>query len=225
MVFADTKEVHRAYESKAVDLHARVKARIREVVIDEEGNRESSFKLHDTTVGRALLSEILPDGLPFELVNQVLIKKAVSRLINECYRNVGLKETVIFADKLMYTGFTFATRAGASFSVDDMIIPDEKVTILEASEAQVKEIQSQYTSGLVTNGERYNKVIDIWSHANDQISRAMMDKLSTEEVVDRDGNTVQQDSFNPIFMMADSGARGSAAQLRQLAGIDRKSVV
>ncbi len=219
MVFADTKEVHRAYESKAVDLHARVKARIREVVIDEEGNRESSFKLHDTTVGRALLSEILPDGLPFELVNQVLIKKAVSRLINECYRNVGLKETVIFADKLMYTGFTFATRAGASFSVDDMIIPDEKVTILEASEAQVKEIQSQYTSGLVTNGERYNKVIDIWSHANDQISRAMMDKLSTEEVVDRDGNTVQQDSFNPIFMMADSGARGSAAQLRQLAGM------
>ncbi len=219
MVFADTKEVHRAYESKAVDLHARIKARIREVVIDEEGNRESSFKLHDTTVGRALLSEILPDGLPFELVNQVLVKKAVSRLINECYRNVGLKETVIFADKLMYTGFTFATRAGASFSADDMIIPDEKVTILEASEAQVKEIQSQYTSGLVTNGERYNKVIDIWSHANDQISRAMMDKLSTEEVVDRDGNTVQQDSFNPIFMMADSGARGSAAQLRQLAGM------
>ena len=219
MIFADTKEVHRAYESKAVDLHARIKARIREVVIDEEGNRESSFKLHDTTVGRALLSEILPDGLPFDLVNQVLVKKAVSRLINECYRNVGLKETVIFADKLMYTGFTFATRAGASFCADDMIIPDEKVTILEASEAQVKEIQSQYTSGLVTNGERYNKVIDIWSHANDQISRAMMDKLSTEEVVDRDGNTVQQDSFNPIFMMADSGARGSAAQLRQLAGM------
>ncbi|VAW88117.1 DNA-directed RNA polymerase beta' subunit [hydrothermal vent metagenome] len=219
MVFADTKEVHRAYESKVVDLHARVKARIHEVVIDEEGNRESSFKLHDTTVGRALLSEILPDGLPFELVNQVLVKKAVSRLINECYRNVGLKETVIFADKLMYTGFTFATRAGASFCADDMIIPDEKVTILEASEAQVKEIQSQYTSGLVTNGERYNKVVDIWSHANDQISRAMMDKLSTEEVVDRDGNTVQQDSFNPIFMMADSGARGSAAQLRQLAGM------
>ena len=219
MVFADTKEVHRAYESKEVDLHARIKARIHEVVIDEEGNRESSFKLYDTTVGRALLSEILPDGLPFELVNQVLVKKAVSRLINECYRNVGLKETVIFADKLMYTGFTFATRAGASFCVDDMIIPDEKVTILEASETQVKEIQSQYTSGLVTNGERYNKVVDIWSHANDQISRAMMDKLSTEEVVDRDGNTVQQDSFNPIFMMADSGARGSAAQLRQLAGM------
>ncbi len=219
MIFADTKEVHRAYESKAVDLHARIKARIREVTIDEEGNRESSFKLHDTTVGRALLSEILPDGLPFELVNQVLVKKAVSRLINECYRNVGLKETVIFADKLMYTGFTFATRSGASFCTDDMIIPDEKVTILEASEAQVKEIQSQYTSGLVTNGERYNKVVDIWSHANDQISRAMMDKLSTEEVIDRDGNKVQQDSFNPIFMMADSGARGSAAQLRQLAGM------
>ncbi len=219
MVFADINEVHRAYESKVVDLHARVKARIREVEIDEEGNRSSTFKLYDTTVGRALLSGILPKGLRFELVNLVLVKKAISHLINECYRNVGLKDTVIFADKLMSTGFTYATRAGASFGADDMIIPDEKVTILATAEAQVKEIQSQYTSGLVTNGERYNKVIDIWSHANDQVSRAMMEKLSSEEVVDREGNTVRQDSFNPIFMMADSGARGSAAQLRQLAGM------
>ncbi len=219
MVFADINEVHRAYESKVVDLHARVKTRIKEVEIDEEGNRSSTFKLYDTTVGRALLSGILPKGLPFELVNLVLVKKAISHLINECYRNVGLKDTVIFADKLMSTGFTYATRAGASFGADDMIIPDEKVTILTAAEAQVKEIQSQYTSGLVTNGERYNKVIDIWSHANDQVSRAMMDKLSSEEVVDREGNAVRQDSFNPIFMMADSGARGSAAQLRQLAGM------
>ncbi|MCF6218424.1 MAG: DNA-directed RNA polymerase subunit beta' [Gammaproteobacteria bacterium] len=219
MVFADINEVHRAYESKVVDIHARVKARIQEVDIDEEGNRSSTFKLYDTTVGRALLSGILPEGLPFELVNLVLVKKAISHLINECYRNVGLKDTVIFADKLMSTGFTYATRSGASFGADDMIIPDEKVTILAAAEAQVKEIQSQYTSGLVTNGERYNKVIDIWSHANDQVSRAMMDKLSSEEVVDREGNTVRQDSFNPIFMMADSGARGSAAQLRQLAGM------
>ena len=219
MVFADTKEVHRAYEGRHVDLHARVKARVKQVSIDSEGNRTESFKLFDTTVGRALLSEILPEGLPFDLVNQVLVKKAISRLINECYRNVGLKETVIFADQLMYTGFTYATRAGASFGADDMIIPEEKVTILASAESQVKEIESQYTSGLVTNGERYNKVIDIWSHANDQVSRAMMDKLSTQNVVDREGNTVKQDSFNPIFMMADSGARGSAAQLRQLAGM------
>ncbi len=219
MVFADINEVHRAYESKVVDLHARVKTRIKEVDIDEDGNRTRTFKLYDTTVGRALLSGILPEGLRFELVNLVLVKKAISHLINECYRNVGLKETVIFADKLMSTGFTYATRAGASFGADDMIIPDEKVTILASAEAQVKEIQSQYTSGLVTNGERYNKVIDIWSHANDQVSRAMMDRLSSEEVIDRDGNTVRQDSFNPIFMMADSGARGSAAQLRQLAGM------
>ncbi len=219
MVFADTAEVHRAYEAKHVDLHAIIKARIKQVIIDEDGNKTTSFKLYDTTVGRALLSDILPEGLEFALVNQVMVKKAISRLINECYRNVGLKDTVMFADKLMGTGFTYATRAGASFGADDMIIPDEKVTILASAEAQVKEIQSQYTSGLVTDGERYNKVIDIWSHANDQVSRAMMDRLSSEMVENAQGEMVKQDSFNPIFMMADSGARGSAAQLRQLAGM------
>jgi len=219
MVFADVNEVRRAYDLREVELHARIKVRVTEISFDEEGNRQEKRSLVDSTVGRALLSDILPEGLPFELVNQVLGKKPISRLINECYRKVGLKETVIFADQLMYTGFSYATRAGASLGADDMIIPEEKEPLLNSAEAQVREIEEQYTSGLVTNGERYNKVIDIWSHANDQVSRAMMDKLSKEEVVDREGNTVKQDSFNPIFMMADSGARGSAAQLRQLAGM------
>ncbi|MEW5757761.1 MAG: DNA-directed RNA polymerase subunit beta' [Pseudomonadota bacterium] len=219
MVFVDIDEVHRAYETRQVSLHARVKVRISDTQIDAEGNKTKRTRLVDTTVGRALLSRILPEGLPFDLINQVLGKKAISRLINECYRKVGLKETVIFADHLMYTGFTYATRAGASFGADDMVIPEEKETIINRAEAQVKEIEKQYTSGLVTNGERYNKVVDIWSHANDQVSRAMMEKLSKEEVIDREGKKVKQASFNPIFMMADSGARGSAAQLRQLAGM------
>ncbi len=219
MVFADVTEVHRAYTTGAVHLQARVKVRIREVSFDDEGNRDETVSMQDTTVGRALLWEIVPEGMPFELVNQDLNKKAISRLINVCYRKLGLKATVIFADKLMYTGFHYSTRAGVSFGVDDMVIPEEKAAILAEAEEKVKEIQAQYTGGLLTNGERYNKVVDIWSHTNDEVARAMMDKLGTEEVVDREGNTVKVPSFNSIFMMADSGARGSAAQIRQLAGM------
>ena len=219
MVFADIAEVHRAFQCGAVDLHAKVKARIRDVVFDEEGEEVERVRLCDTTVGRALLSEIMPRGLSFDLVNRLMNKKAISSLINACYRRVGLKETVVFGDQLMYTGFSFATRAGVSIGVEDMAVPSEKKSILGAAEKAVKEIEEQYASGLVTQGERYNKVVDIWSYTNEQVAKAMMDKLGTDTVEDRGGNRVEQQSFNSIYMMADSGARGSAAQIRQLAGM------
>jgi DNA-directed RNA polymerase subunit beta' len=218
-LFSDVREVHRAYENRAAELQARVKVRIRDTKLGEDGEVEESVRVVDTTVGRALLTEILPDGLPFELINQDMNKKAISRVINECYRRLGLKQTVVFADQLMYTGFRYATRAGVSFGVNDMVVPEEKPGILAEAEAEVKNFQEQYTSGLITNGERYNKVVDIWSHTNDRVAKAMMDKLGSEEVVNSKGETERQKSFNSIFMMADSGARGSAAQIRQLAGM------
>jgi DNA-directed RNA polymerase subunit beta' len=219
MVFADVSEVHRAYEGRFVSLHAKVKVRIRRNEHDENGDVQEVSGLVETTVGRALLSEILPDGLSFDQINRDMTKKAISNLINACYRTVGLKETVIFADQLMYTGFTYATRSGVSFGINDMTIPEVKAKILGDAEDEVLEIENQYTSGLVTMGERYNKVVDIWSRTNDQVAKAMMDVLGTEEVKDAEGNMVKQPSFNSVYMMADSGARGSAAQIRQLAGM------
>ncbi|HEX7011626.1 MAG TPA: DNA-directed RNA polymerase subunit beta', partial [Steroidobacteraceae bacterium] len=219
MVFADVQEVHRAYENRIADLQAKVKVRVTEYTREENGEFTESRRVVDTTVGRALLSEILPKGLSFDLVNRDMTKKAISSVINACYRSVGLKETVVFADQLMYTGFHYATRAGVSIGVDDMVVPQQKGKILANAEREVKEIQEQYASGLVTNGERYNKVVDIWSRTNDQVAKAMMDKLGVEEVVTATGEKVTQKSFNSIFMMADSGARGSAAQIRQLAGM------
>jgi DNA-directed RNA polymerase subunit beta' len=219
MVFADVAEVHRAYESRGVELQARIKVRIRHAVLNDGGVMEESIRLVDTTVGRALLSEILPDGMDFAMVNRNMDKKSISGCINACYRSVGLKKTVVFADQLMYTGFAYATRAGISIGVNDMVVPEEKPAILDAAEIEVREIQDQFASGLVTNGERYNKVVDIWSRTNDQVAKAMMDKLGTESAVNAKGESVRQASFNSIFMMADSGARGSAAQIRQLAGM------
>ncbi|HET7687685.1 MAG TPA: DNA-directed RNA polymerase subunit beta', partial [Candidatus Macondimonas sp.] len=219
MVFADVAEADRAYRNGMVDLQARVKVRLSDRVIDDAGDKQARTRLVETTVGRALLSQILPEGLPFEMINRDLTKKSVGAVLNACYRRVGLKETVIFADQLMYTGFHYATVAGISIGVDDMVVPGEKSEILRQAEGEVKEIEEQYASGLVTNGERYNKVVDIWSRTNDQVARAMMDKLGTEVATDKDGNQVRQASFNSIFMMADSGARGSAAQIRQLAGM------
>ena len=218
MVFADMDEVHRAYESGQVDLHARISVRIRDRE-GENGASEAKLRRVETTVGRAILSGILPAGLPFSLIDRELSKKAISQLINACYRRLGLKDTVVFADQLMYLGFRFSTRAGVSFCADDMVIPEEKASILARAEEQVKEIEEQYASGLVTKGERYNKVVDIWSHCNDQVAKAMMDHLGKEEVTTREGGKAMQPSFNSIFMMADSGARGSAAQIRQLAGM------
>ncbi len=217
--FSDVSEVKRAYESGQVDLHARVTARIREVEIDTDGHRSDKITRYETTVGRAILSEILPAGLPFSVLNKTLKKKEISKLINGCFRRCGLKETVIFADKLLQSGFTLATRAGISICVDDMLVPTQKHAIIDAAEVEVKEIEKQYTSGLVTVGERYNKVVDIWGRAGDQVAKAMMDQLAVQETVDKSGKTVNQESFNSIYMMADSGARGSAAQIRQLAGM------
>ncbi len=218
-LFSDVSEVKRAYESGQVDLHARVTARIREVEVDVDGHRSDKITRYETTVGRAILSEILPAGLPFSVLNKTLKKKEISKLINGCFRRCGLKETVIFADKLLQSGFTLATRAGISICVDDMLVPTQKHAIIDAAEVEVKEIEKQYTSGLVTVGERYNKVVDIWGRAGDQVAKAMMDQLAVQETVDKSGKTVNQESFNSIYMMADSGARGSAAQIRQLAGM------
>ena len=216
-VFVDVDEVHRAYECGAVDLHAGISVRIRQAA-DGDGEPVSHERV-ETTVGRALLSRILPQELPFSLVNQVLNKRSISRLVNVCYRRLGLKTTVIFSDRLMYTGFHYSTRAGVSFGVDDMVVPEDKSEIIDETEDQVKQFEQQYTSGLITNGERYNKVVDIWSHSSDQVARAMMDRLGVDTVLGMDGKEVDEPSFNSIFMMADSGARGSAAQIRQLAGM------
>ncbi|MCL4112729.1 UNVERIFIED_CONTAM: hypothetical protein GTU68_021747 [Idotea baltica] len=192
MIFSDAKEAKRAYETDQVSLHAKIQVRI------------TDTRRVETTVGRAILSDLLPKGIPFEQINQVMKKKNISNLINEGYRRIGLKDTVILADQLMYTGYKYATLSGVSFCADDMMIPEEKSKIIGRSEDDVREIEDQYASGLVTQGERYNKVVDIWARTNDQVAKAMMDGM---------------DSFNSIYMMADSGARGSAAQIRQLAGM------
>lgn len=228
MLFPNIGEVSRAYESRAVELNARILVRIDEYEADAEGEQHKKTTRYDTTVGRALLSEILPAGLPFPLINKALKKKEISKLINASFHLCGLRETVIFADKLMNFGFTFATRAGISICLDDMLVPVQKQDMIRASEKEVQEIEAQYTSGLVTQGERYNKVVDIWGRAGDQIAKAMMDQLGTEPVYDpqsgeirkdKKGKPLMQESFNSIYMMADSGARGSAAQIRQLAGM------
>jgi len=219
MVLSDVGEVHRAYDSGRVELGTRITVRLFEHQKDAEGNLTPVLRRVETTVGRALLSEILPKGLSFDLMNKALKKKEISRLINASFRRCGLRDTVIFADQLMQNGFRLATRAGISIAIDDMLVPPQKQGILEAAEAEVKEIEQQYTSGLVTQGERYNKVVDIWGRAGDLVGKAMMEQLATEPVVNRQGKTVPQESFNAIYMMADSGARGSAAQIRQLAGM------
>ena len=216
MVFSGIEEVHRSYNAKCVDLHAKVKVRMKAY---QEDGTVAGTEIIDTTVGRALLYDIVPEELPYSLVNRALDKKAISLLINACYRNVGLKETVIFADQLMYMGFAHSTSSGASIGVDDFVIPDEKAGIISGAQEEVAEIESQFASGLVTQGEKYNKVVDIWSRANDLVARSMMDGISKESVVNSDGATEEQDSFNSVYIYADSGARGSPAQIRQLAGM------
>ena len=232
MHFMNVGEVSRAYESRNIEVNAGIVVRLKEIEIDATGEKSEKITRYKTTVGRALLSEILPPGLPFEAINKALKKKEISKLINLSFRRCGLRETVIFADKLMYNGFTMATRAGISIAVDDMLVPTQKNDIISAAEKEVQEIESQYTSGLVTQGERYNKVVDIWGRAGDVVAKAMMDQLGTQDVSawnyetktyqplkDKKSQPVTQESFNSIYMMADSGARGSAAQIRQLAGM------
>jgi DNA-directed RNA polymerase subunit beta' len=220
LIFADIGEVQRAFDAGEVELAARINVRLTEYTKDKEtGELVPSTKLWETTAGRALLSEILPKGLPFANINKALKKKEISKLINVSFRKCGLKETVVFADKLLQYGFRLATKAGISICIDDMLVPTEKPGIIDRAEKEVKEIGQQYTSGLVTSGERYNKVVDIWGKAGDEVSKVMMAQLSKEIVTDRHGKQVQQESFNSIYMMADSGARGSAAQIRQVAGM------
>ena len=230
MHFSDVGEALRAYESKQAELNANIVVRLKETVKNEAGELVPRIARYETTVGRALLSEILPEGLPFSAINKALKKKEISKLINVAFRNCGLRKTVIFADKLMQSGFTLATRAGLSICVDDMQVPRQKEALIQAAESEVKEIEAQYTSGLVTQGERYNKVVDIWGRAGDMVAKAMMEQLGSEPIMvlendelvqkkDENGKVLSQESFNSIYMMADSGARGSAAQIRQLAGM------
>ena len=220
LIFADTGEVQRAFDANEVELNSRINVRLTEYTKDKEtGEFVPSTKLWETTAGRALLSEILPKGLPFSNLNKALKKKEISKLINVSFRKCGLKETVVFADKLLQAGFRLATRAGISICIDDMLVPQEKHGIITRAQKEVKEIEQQYVSGLVTAGERYNKVVDIWGKSGDEVSKVMMAGLSKEMVTDRHGKQVQQESFNSIYMMADSGARGSAAQIRQVAGM------
>ncbi|MGK2946380.1 MAG: DNA-directed RNA polymerase subunit beta' [Candidatus Malihini olakiniferum] len=219
MVLTGPKEAERIYRAGLASLHARVKVRITEHEKNAQGEWVAKTSIIDTTFGRSILWIIVPKGLPYSIVNQALGKKSISKMLNTCYRVLGLKPTVIFADQIMYTGFAYAARSGSSVGIDDMVIPTKKVEIINEAEAEVAEIQEQFQSGLVTAGERYNKVIDIWAAANERVAKAMMENLSTEVVINRDGEEERQVSFNSIFMMADSGARGSAAQIRQLAGM------
>ncbi len=219
MYLTGPAEAEKAYRTKTAELHARVKVRITETIKHENGKLTTETKMIDTTVGRAMLWQIVPKGLPYSLVNQKLGKKQISNLLNEAYRKLGLKDTVIFADQIMYTGFAYAALSGVSVGIDDMVVPAAKYTEIAEAEEEVREIQEQFQSGLVTAGERYNKVIDIWASTNDRVAKAMMENLSSEQVINRQGEQEKQESFNSIYMMADSGARGSAAQIRQLAGM------
>ena len=218
MIFANTNEALNAY-GEGVALHARIKLRVQDYKKTEGGFKPSSTRIVDTTVGRAIFSRILPKGLSYDLINESLTKKVVSNLIHVCYRTQELKETVIFADQMMYMGFEFSTKSGISFCSNDMIIPEEKTEMIDRANTQIKAVQQQFSSGVLTNGERYNKVIDIWSRTSEDVAKAMMDKVGYEEVTDAKGNTEKRPSFNSIYMMADSGARGSPAQIRQLAGM------
>ena len=218
--FSNVDEVRRAYDAGHISLHAKIRVRVEETINDPDtGDSEDRKDIHETTTGRALLSEILPKGMPFAAINQKMKKKTISETINLCYRVVGMKETVIFADQLMYTGFKHAAMAGISIGVDDMVVPADKHEIVDEAEDEVKHIQEQYSSGLLTDGERYNKVVDIWTRTSENIANKMMENLGSDEVVDAEGETQEQESFNSIYMMADSGARGSHAQIRQLSGM------
>jgi DNA-directed RNA polymerase subunit beta' len=219
MIFANATEALNAYESGATTLHAQVKLRIQDYEKVDKKYQPSSTRIVDTTVGRAIFSRILPAGLSFDLINEAITKKVVSNLIHVCYRSQELKETVIFADQMMYMGFQYSTKSGISFCSNDMIIPSTKAGMIEEAEAQVKDVQQQFASGVVTDGERYNKVIDIWSRTSEKVAKAMMDEVGFEEMTDAQGKTEKKPSFNSIYMMADSGARGSPAQIRQLAGM------
>ena len=206
MIFAGPEEVRLAIDAGVIDLHARIKVRI-------------NSELKDTTVGRILLAEIIPEEISFDAVNKLMNKKELANLIDHCYRLCGDKTTVLLADRLKDLGFKYATISGLSFAVGNMIIPEHKKNIVLQADKDVLKIHKQYMDGLITDGERYNKVIDIWAQATEKIATEMLSGISTEEVAGAEGKKRNIESFNPIYMMADSGARGSAVQLRQLAGM------
>ena len=205
-VFSNPDEVRVAYDAGEVDLHARIKARM-------------NGDLVETTVGRVLLREIVPEEIPFSLVNKVMKKNELANLVDYCYRFCGDKATVLLSDRMKDLGYRYATLAGISISIDDMLIPSNKGTLLKEAQKEIERVQEQYTDGLITDGERYNKVIDIWAQVTENIADVMLKELGTEQVVSPQGKPKTTESFNPIYMMADSGARGSAQQVRQLAGM------
>ncbi len=219
MIFANATEALNAYESGAATLHAKVKLRIQDYIKVENKYQPSDTRIVNTTVGRAIFSRILPKGLSFDLINKAISKKVVSNLIHVCYQTQELKDTVIFADQMMYMGFQYSTKSGISFCSNDMTIPDTKASMVDEAQAQVKEVQKQYSQGVVTDGERYNKVIDIWSRTSETVAKAMMDEIGFDDFVNAKGEIEKLPSFNSVYMMADSGARGSPAQMRQLAGM------
>jgi len=205
-VFSSCDEVRIAYDAGEVDLHAIIKVRI-------------DGKLVKTTVGRVILREILPEEVPFELINYEMKKDKLAALIDYSYRHAGEKKTVILADRLKDLGYRYATLAGVSICIGDMLIPSDKERLLAEANQEIQIIRDQYTEGLITDGERYNKVIDIWAQVTENIADEMLKELGARKIRDQDGNERRAESFNPIFMMADSGARGSAQQIRQLAGM------
>ncbi|HFL8824437.1 MAG TPA: DNA-directed RNA polymerase subunit beta' [Candidatus Azoamicus sp. OHIO1] len=213
-IFRNENEAEKAYENNELSLHTKIFVRL-----NENSKYQNTKNLIQTTLGRLILGRTLPKNLNFSLVNKIMTKKEISNLINICYRKIGLEETVALADKLMYIGFKYATISGISIGIFDMRIPDKKQEIIDAARKEIKEIEYQYSSGLITKEERYNKIIDIWSKTNDLISKVMMKDLATDKFIDKDGNIIFQESFNPIYIMAESGARGSVAQIRQLAGM------
>ena len=219
MIFASVNEALRAIGSNDLHVNAKIKVRVTETFIDDEGTSTDKTSIKDTVAGRLLIWNIMPKGMDFDECNQEMTKKNISKLINSCYRKVGVKDSVMFADQLMYLGFAQATLSGVSIGIDDMVIPPSKKQIIEVAEAEVREIEDQFEQGFVTAGERYNKVVDIWSRTNDKVAKAMMDNLATDKVINAQGVEEEQKSFNSIFIMSDSGARGSAAQIRQLAGM------
>ena len=225
MVFADANDMRLAFENEQVDLQARIQIRLPNMTDDSESDAPQDqllklpYTMVDTTVGRVLLWDALPEGVPFNSVNCVFKSRTSAELLQMCYTKLGNKKTVMLTDQLMYLGFQYATRSGTSIGIEDLIVPDEKSVLIQEAEQQVKEVAQQFNTGLVTEGERYNKVVDIWSATNERVAKVMMEKISKQSVKTSSGKEIIQDSFNPIFMMADSGARGSAAQMRQLAGM------
>ncbi|WP_066802597.1 DNA-directed RNA polymerase subunit beta' [Moraxella oblonga] len=220
MVFSTVNEALRAIGSDDLSVNAKIKVRVTETILDEKtGEKTTKTEIKDTVAGRLLIWNIMPEGMAFEECNKEMTKKNISKLLNSCYRKLGVKESVLFADHLMYLGFAQATLSGISIGMEDMVIPPAKKEIVDTADAEVRDIEQQFEQGYVTAGERYNKVVDIWSRTADKIANAMMDNLSVDLVTLNDGTVEKEKSFNSIYMMADSGARGSATQIRQLAGM------